>query len=362
MVTTNVICITGGQVVAYAIDAAFQNVPNGWRYMVGLGGVPSILLGVLLFWCPESPRQLVFHNKPEECKAVLRKIYPNATEKQVEDKVILIQHGVNQAVALNEEMSLTQAFKTLYFVPANLRALIAACGLMATQQLCGFNALMYYSATLFSIVGFKNSIAVGSVVACTNWVFTLIALKWVDRIGRRNILIYTMWGMSFFLVLAAIAFHYIPLDRDTLTLETDQAGWAGIVVLVAIIFYVASYATGLGNVPWTANELLPMEVRALGTMMITCTNWGMNVIISSTFLSMMKGMTPSGAFGFFAVLCFLGWVAVIFCYPECALMTLEQTREVFQHGFGVRYANKWRKAHQAELKARRGQTTRDFHV
>ena len=352
MITVSTFCITGGQVLAYAIDAAFEHVPSGWRYMVGIGGIPSVMLGILLFWCPESPRQLIFHNKPEECKVVLHRIYPNATEKQVEDKIVLIQHGVDQAVALNQEMSLIQSLKTLYFIPANFRALVAACGLMAIQQLCGFNALMYYSATLFSIVGFKNSIAVGSVVACTNWVFTLIALKWVDRIGRRNILIYTMWGMSASLILAAVAFHYIPLNQATLELETDEAGWAGIVVLVAIILYVAFYATALGNVPWTANELLPMEVRALGTMMITCTNWGMNVIISSTFLSMMKGMSPSGAFGFFAVLCFLGWLAVIFCYPECALMTLEQTREVFRHGFGVRYAREWRKKHRTELKAR----------
>ena len=167
--------------------------------------------------------------------------------------------------------------------------------------------------------------------------------------------------MSFSLILVAIAFHYIPIDLATLELETDQAGWAGIVVLVAIIVYVASYATALGNVPWTANELLPMEVRALGTMMITCTNWGMNIIISSTFLSMMKGITPSGTFAFFAVLCFLGWLGVIFCYPECSLMTLEQTREVFQHGFGVRYASKWRKTHQAELKARAHEATGAFH-
>ncbi|EON62414.1 hypothetical protein W97_01636 [Coniosporium apollinis CBS 100218] len=361
MITISAFCITGGQVLAYAIDAAFEHVSHGWRYMVGLGGVPSIILGILLFWCPESPRQLVFHNKPEECKVVLRKIYPSATEQQVDDKVRLIQHGVSQAVALNSEMSLWQTFKTLYGVPANLRALVVACGLMAIQQLCGFNTLMYYSATLFSIVGFKNAIAVGSVVAVTNWIFTGVALKYVDRIGRRNILIYTMWGMSFSLVIAAVAFHWIPIDTETLELQTEDAGWAGIVVLVAIIIFVASYATGLGNVPWTANELLPMEVRALGTMMITCTNWGPNMIVSSTFLQMMKGMTPSGAFGFYAAICFFGWIAVILCYPEVAQMTLEQTRAVFEHGFGVRYAKEWRKQHQAELKERK-HVASGFHV
>ena len=172
MITTSTICVTGGQVLAYAIDAAFEHVPSGWRYMVGLGGIPSVILGILLFWCPESPRQLVFHNKPEECKAVLRRIYPNATEKQIEDKVTLIQHGVNQAVGLKEDMSLAQTFKTLYFVPANLRALTAACGLMAIQQLCGFNALMYYSGkTSFpfalSVGHSQSSVVSGLILSCT---------------------------------------------------------------------------------------------------------------------------------------------------------------------------------------------------
>lgn len=176
MVTADAISITGGQVVAYAIDAAFYNVAGGWRYMVALGAIPSIALGVFLFWCPESPRQLIYHNKPEECAQVLRRIYPNATEEQVQDKVTLIQRGVSQAVALNEDMTFAQTFKTLYTVPANLRALVVACGLMAIQQLCGFNTLMYYSATLFAIVGFKNPIAVGVVVAGTNFLFTGVSL------------------------------------------------------------------------------------------------------------------------------------------------------------------------------------------
>ncbi len=98
--------------------------------MVGLGAVPSILLGIFLFWCPESPRQLMYHNKREQCLQVLRKVYPNATEAQITDKVLSIEQGVTQAKALEEEMTVTKSLKTLFFIPANLRACIAACGLM----------------------------------------------------------------------------------------------------------------------------------------------------------------------------------------------------------------------------------------
>ena len=81
----------------------------------------------------------------------------------------------------------------------------------------------------------------------------------------------------------------------------------------------------------------------MGTMWLTCSCWGSNIIVSSTFLSMMKGLTPSGAFGFYAAVCGLGWVLIILFYPEVSGLTLEEIREVFQHGFGVNYARKLRK-------------------
>lgn len=211
----------------------------------------------------------------------------------------------------------------------------------------------YYSATLFQIVGFNNPVAVGTVVAGVNWIFTILSIKFIDRIGRRRILLWTMWGMPVCLVIAAVAFKWIPLDLHTLELTDDRIGWSAIVVLVAMILFVAFYAAGLGCVPWQANEFLPMEVRAMGTMLINVCNWGPNIVVSSTFLSMMKGITPSGTFGFYAALCTLGWLFVYFCFPEAANMTLEEIRVVFQHGFGVRYAEEWRAQRKLEAKRTR---------
>lgn len=99
----------------------------------------------------------------------------------------------------------------------------------------------------------------------------------------------------------------------------------------------------------------------MGTMWSSCSTWGSNVIVSvrifksnlvmnvansflkSTFLSMMKTFTPSGAFGFYCGICFIGWVLIILCYPEVSGLTLEEIQDVFSHGFGVRYANKLKK-------------------
>ncbi|SCO55533.1 probable ITR1-Inositol permease [Fusarium fujikuroi] len=310
MISIDMVFLATGSLLAYAFDAAFYKVPHGWRYM---------------------------------CLRVLQRMYPTANETEVAQMMTDIQYGVTQAKALNEEISVRQSLKSLVTVPANRRAAIVACGLMATQQLCGFNTMMYYSSTLFQIVGFDNPIAVGTIVTATNWIFTFASIFLIDRVGRRRLLLWTMWGMPVFLLVAAGVFTKIPIDRQTLELTDDRVGWPAIVVLVSMILFVASYAAGLGCVPWQANEFLPMEVRAMGTMMINMCNWGPNIIVSSTFLSMMRGISPSGTFGFYAALSFIGLLFVFFCYPEAAGMTLEEIRVVFEHGFGVSYAEEWRK-------------------
>ncbi|TKA76957.1 hypothetical protein B0A49_01732 [Cryomyces minteri] len=345
--------ITGGQLVSYGVGAAFAHVTGGWRYMVGGGALPAILLCCLLPFCPESPRQLVYHGKYEEAKDVIRKIFPLGTELQVEQKVRHITIHVEEAKNMVAGKSQWWVFKQLYVVPANFRALVAACGLMAISQLGGFNSLMYYSSTLFALVGFSNPVAVGTIIAGTNFFFTWVNLMLVDRIGRRRILLCTMQFMGLFLVIAAVAFHWIPVNHDLSLKEGTKVGGPAIVVLVSMVCYVAFYSSGMGNTAWLSSEFYPMEVRAMGTMMLTMTCWGSNVIVASTFLTQMENTTPSGAFGFYAAICILGWVAVYFCYPEVKGMTLEDIREIFNHGFGVKYARQLQKQAKLEGKTAR---------
>ncbi|KAK7407885.1 hypothetical protein QQX98_009944 [Neonectria punicea] len=335
--------ITGGQLVSYGIGAGFAHVTGGWRYMVGGGALPAILLGCLLPFCPESPRQLVYHGKMEEAANVIRRIFPNGTEEQVQNKVKHITHHVEQSKALNAGKSGWWIFRQLYVVPANFRALVSACGLMAISQLTGFNALMYYSPVLFSLVGFSNPVAVGTVIAGTNFIFTFVNLLLVDRAGRRRILLCTVQFMSLALVLAAVCFKWIPINKDLTLAEDAKVGWAAIVVLISMVVFVGFYSSGIGNTAWLSSEFFPMEVRAMGTMMLTMTCWGSNIIVSSTFLTQMEDMTPSGTFGFYAGICMAGYVCIYFCYPEVKGMTLEDIREIFQHGFGVQRARELQK-------------------
>lgn len=268
--------ITGGQVLSYGIGAGFAYVPHGWRYMVGLGGIPSIILACLLPFCPESPRQLIVKGHEEEAAKVFHRIFHKATPEQITNKIKLIKMSMAEAETATEGKTRWQIIKELHTNPRNFRALVVACGLMVISQMSGFNTLMYYSSTLFALVGFSNPTAVGLVVAGTNFVMTFINAMFADPWGRRKILVSTAWGMSAGLLSVAVAFHWIPVNTSTLELEQKTISTAAIVVLVFIIFFVITYGVSVGNTAWMSTDFFSQEVRAMGTMFLTCSCWGSN--------------------------------------------------------------------------------------
>lgn len=148
-------------------------------------------------------------------------------------------------------------------------------------------------------------------------------------------MLFTLPIMIFALILAAIFFkceYLAPLQPTRLlnllpsglTLSTDgilienhdYPRSLSILVLFSMLLYVAGYATGLGNIPWQQGELFRLEVRGIGTSICTAVNWGCNLLIAGTFLSLMDAATPSGAFGIYAAFCMIGWLFCWFLYPE----------------------------------------------
>lgn len=371
LVVINVLAITAGQLIAYGLAAVLYTTHNGWRWLVAISIVPAAIQMVWFAFMPETPRYLVRCNQLPEARKVLESTYQNSSAAEIDAKLAeLVTYNAPEYDTRSRGRSSTghgriqsalrrwaEDYIELHRVPSHLRALIITCGLQAIQQLSGFNALMYFSATIFESVGFHNPTAVSLIVAGTNFAFTLVAFLCIDRVGRRRILLYTIWGMVAGLLLAAVAFSHLDIDLGGTKRGSSQAlsgdGWS-LLVIVAMLFYIAFYACGIGNVPWQQSELFPMSVRGVGTSLATATNWTGSLLISSTFLSMLQKVTPAGTFAFYAGLCVLGEVFVYFCYPETANCTLEEVQELLTGGFRIGESVRRNKARCAAASASAG--------
>lgn len=352
LVTMNVLSITMGQVVAYIIGWAFAehaDAETGWRYMVGLGAVPAVLQCVLLFFMPDTPRWLVKAGKSHAARRVIR--ITLGSEAAVRRTVDGILKDIEAEVREEEESSLlagrvaketrkwSEGWHELVTVPKNRRALTIACLLQGLQQLCGFNSLMYFSATIFTLLGFAIPTLISLSVAATNFVFTVAALMLIDRIGRRRILLYSIPFMAVGLFLSAFGFrsiHLPPTAGVPVPGGSFSEATAATVVLMSMIIYVAAYALGLGNVPWMQSELFPLHVRSLGSGVATATNWFANFVIGLTFLAMMDAITPTWTFLLYGLVCALGWGVIWLIYPETSGLSLEEATGLLEHGWGVR--------------------------
>ncbi|KAI9673299.1 MAG: hypothetical protein M1829_004364 [Trizodia sp. TS-e1964] len=358
LVTLSVMFITVGQVVAYVVGFLFSRRESGWRWMVGLGALPAALQAVALVFMPETPRWLVSMEKSEEARLVLRKIY--GAQEGMRSLVFQVIRGIEEEVEEEDQArrirgaeqvkssaapwkripGIGVGFTELFGIGRNIRALTIACLLQGLQQLCGFNSLMYFSATIFSMVGFASPTLTALVIAIANFLFTLLAFTLIDRLGRRRILLWSISIMVIGLALCSIAFGFVKLperparNSDT-SKDTAAAGLWPWLILASMAIYVCGYAVGMGNVPWQQSELFPLSVRSLGSGIATATNWGSNFVIGLTFLPMLDILSPSGTFALYMGVCVVGWGAVWRIYPETKGLSLEEVGGLLEHGWVV---------------------------
>ncbi|CAG8958024.1 hypothetical protein HYFRA_00000368, partial [Hymenoscyphus fraxineus] len=366
LVTLNVLFITIGQVIAYLVGFAFVewgNPATNWRWMVGLGALPAAIQIIVMLFMPETPRWLVMIGKNEAARVVLNKVFGKGIdiqsmvdgvlrgiEKEVKEEEAA-KKGRLRSQAKKENDAWFAASKDLWMellrIGANRRALTIACLLQGLQQLCGFNSLMYFSATIFTLLGFSSPTLTSLSVAVTNLVMTCIALILIDRIGRRRILLWSVPIMVIGLLFCAAGFVFIslPADLNAVNPSSSASAWkkvplsertAPLLVLVSVMIYVAAYALGLGNVPWMQSELFPLNVRSLGSGLSTSTNWGANFVVGLTFLPMMEFLTPAWTFVIYAAVCVAGWVCIWRIYPETKGLSLEEVGVLLEHGWGVK--------------------------
>lgn len=343
LVTVSALFITAGQVVAYVVGWLLSEVEGGWRWMVGVGALPAVLQIIFMTGLPDTPRWLVSIGRTDEASDVLNKVYGKGSVQTINTILNGIKRDLNAEGPIHEDDSTWAGFantmRSLFSIASHKRALAISCMLQGSQQLCGFNSLMYFSATIFSLIGFKSPTLTALSIAVTNFLFTLVAFRYIDVIGRRRILLSSVPMMTVGLLLCAIAFAFIKLPdmdpgSDTSSTPTTPSAWPPI-LLASLIIYVAAYALGLGNIPWHQSELFPLPVRGIGSSLATSTNWSCNFVVGLTFLPLLQWMGASFTFVLYAVVCAVITLLVWRMYPETGGMGLEEVQDLLQDGYGV---------------------------
>nr|AJU57225.1 inositol transporter 2 [Camellia sinensis] len=206
LVSTNGFLITGGQFLSYLINLAFTKVPGTWRWMLGVAGLPALLQFILMLLLPESPRWLYRKGREEEAKTILRKLYP---EEDVEAEIQALKESVEaeiQEKGSSEKISLVRLLKT----KTVRRGLIAGVGLQVFQQFVGINTVMYYSPTIVQLAGFasnQTALLLSLVTAGLNAGGTIVSIYFIDRTGRKKLLVISLCGVIISLGLLSAVFH-----------------------------------------------------------------------------------------------------------------------------------------------------------
>ncbi|KAE8816087.1 putative inositol transporter 2 [Hordeum vulgare] len=207
LVSTNGFLITGGQFLSYLINLAFTKAPGTWRWMLGVAGLPAVVQFVLMLFLPESPRWLYRKGRVEEAEAILRKIY--TAEEEVEREMQELKESVEAEArerGSSEKVSLTALVKTATV----RRALVAGVGLQVFQQLVGINTVMYYSPSIVQLAGFasnQTALALSLVTSGLNALGSIVSIYFIDRTGRRKLLVISLVGVIASLALLSAVFH-----------------------------------------------------------------------------------------------------------------------------------------------------------
>lgn len=311
LVSLNQLAITIGIVVSYLIDYALAPI-QGWRYMLGLAAIPAIILGLGMLPLPDTPRWLASRNESDTARTVLKRI---RSSEDVEKELDEIQKSLKEQKAGRAEL----------LNPLVKPALIIGVALAAFQQVTGINTVIYYAPKIFQFAGISSSssaIFSTLLVGVVNVAFTVVAILLLDRVGRRPLLLVGLAGMVSSLTLLGVSFYLSSLF-----------GLLGTLATAGLMVYVASFAIGLGPVFWLLiSEIYPLRVRGIAMSIASEANWGSNLIIALTFLTLIQVFGKSGTFWFYAIVGVLAW---IFCYklvPETKGHTLEEIESHWRSG------------------------------
>jgi sugar porter (SP) family MFS transporter len=315
------LAITVGIFLAYLVDGWLSQ-SDSWRLMLGASAVPGLLLFAVALAAPESPRWLMKVNRRADAANVLEKIRPNV---DFEPRLAAIEVSLRQDAG--------RASWGEVFHPQWRRPLLIGLGLALFQQITGINAIIYYADQIFAAAGFATLAAQTTVttwaIGGVNVLATLIAIAFIDNVGRRKLLLAGLVGMGVSLIVVGIAFGFIG-KAPTGVPAAGPTG-AGIVTLLALVAFIICFAFSMGPVVWTViNEVFPSHIRGRAVAVATAVNWGAAFLVSQCFLSVVDTIGNSLTFWLFALFCGLGWVWIWRAVPETKGHSLEEIQQIWK--------------------------------
>ncbi|KAJ2902393.1 sugar transporter [Zalerion maritima] len=333
--------IRGGLVMSWQVWTAFgiflgtcANLAVGkvdkiaWRLQFASAFIPAVPLVIGVYFCPESPRWYIKKGKfPKAWKSLLR--LRNTPLQAARDiyyiHALLEQEKVMvQEAGLKVKANMFTRFVELFTVPRNRRATWASGIVMIAQQMCGINIIAFYSSTIFKQSGISDYTALWASFGfgLINFTFAWPAVWTIDTFGRRTLLLFTFPNMFWTLLVAGLCYLIEP------DVENSTARIAAVATFVYL--FAAFYSPGEGPVPFMYSaEVFPLSHREIGMSWAVATNNFWAAVLSLTFPRMLRAMTPTGAFCFYAGLNVVALILIFLFVPETKQKTLEELDYVF---------------------------------
>ncbi len=310
LVSLNQLAIVSGMLVVYFVNAGVAslgneawNVETGWRWMFASEVVPALVFLVLLFLVPESPRWLVKQGRPDEALRILTRTNGEAAARESMDEI--------RATLAEKQESMAQLFR-----PGLRIALMIGVVLAIVQQVTGINAILYYAPEIFKSTGAGIGTALMQtvLVGVVNVAFTLVAIRLVDRVGRKALLLVGSAVMAICLFMIGGAFL---LDMSE-----------GPLVLVFILLYIAAFATSMGPVVWVVlSEIFPTRIRGRAMSIATVILWVSCYAVSQTFPILNERIGPGLTFWIYMVMALFTFFFILRVLPETRGRTLEEIEQ-----------------------------------
>jgi SP family arabinose:H+ symporter-like MFS transporter len=290
-----------GILCSYTINYWLHDIENNWRWMFATGTVPSVLFFIGLFFIPESPRWLYKAGRKAEALRVLTRVGGEALAK-VEISEIAESLDLDRKPAGSGEI----------FKPEWRKVMIVGFFLAILVQISGINTIIDYAPKILLAAGveIKNALLQTSLLGLINFIFTFIAILFIDKVGRRMLYLIGSMGMAVTLVLLALSF-YLKME--------------GIFTLICIMLFLAFFSSCIGPVFWTlVSEIFPNRIRGKALAFASFTQWIFNflvVLLFPHFLALLGGATT---FLFLAVMSFAQWLFTFLYVPETKGKSLEE--------------------------------------